>query len=515
MTQESSNNAGNNKRIARNTLLLYFRMLLIMGVSLYTSRVVLAALGEVDYGIYNVVGGVVVMFTMISAPLSSSVSRFLNYELGRGCLAQLQKVFSTSVNIQIIISGIVFIIAETAGVWFLNSHMNIPENRMTAANWVLQCSIVTFVINLLSVPYNAAIIAHERMNIYAYISIIEALLKLGVVYMLVISPWERLELYAVLLVVVALGVQSIYAIYCRRHFESCRWSRHIDRGLMREMLGFSGWSFIGATAGVLRDQGVNIVINIFCGPVVNAARGIAMQVNTAINSFVQNFLVALNPQITKSYATDDMKYMFSLLYRGGRFSYYLLLILSLPIIVNASFILNLWLEEVPPYTVIFVQLILLLAMSESVSLPLITAMLATGNIRKYQIVVGSINLLNLPVSYAVLKFGYPPQATIVVALCSSIGCLIARLLMLRSMIGLSIKNFCIKVLLNVIVVTVLTAAVPVLIAYFIGGSLMAFILTTLVGFVMSVIIILYIGCSYQERNFILTQIRAKLPMKCR
>lgn len=230
--------ASKNRRIARNTLLLYVRMLFIMGVSLYTSRVVLAVLGEVDYGVYNVVGGVVVMFTMISAPLTAAVTRFLNFELGRGHMLMLRRVFSTSVNIQLIISLVIFLLAETVGVWFLNTKMNIPAERMWAANWVLQCSIAAFVINLLSVPYNATIIAHERMNIYAYISILEVSLKLLVVYLLVISPWDKLAAYAVLLAVVALSVQMTYAIYCRRHFAECRWSRHIDRPMMKKMLGF-------------------------------------------------------------------------------------------------------------------------------------------------------------------------------------------------------------------------------------------------------------------------------------
>ena len=507
---QESTNATNNKRIARNTLLLYVRMLFIMAVSLYTSRVVLATLGEVDFGIFSVVGGIVVMFSMISAPLSSSVTRFLNIELGKGNISRLNSVFSTSVNIQLIISFVIVILAETLGLWFLNSKMNIPSERMWAANWVFQFAIITFVINLLSIPYNATIIAHERMGIYAYISVFEAALKLGIVYLVLISSWHRLVLYAALLALVALGVQFTYAIYCHRHFQECRWTGKVDKGMLNDMLGFSGWNFVGATASICRDQGVNIVLNVFCGPVVNAARGIAVQVNTAINSFVQNFMVALNPQITKSYATGDKEYMFSLLFRGSRFSYYLLLFLSLPVIINADWILHFWLSEVPEFTVIFVQLILIFAMCESISNPLITAMLATGHIRNYQLLVGGLNLLNLPVSYILMKYGFAPQYTLIVAIVMSICCLVARLLMLRGMIGLSIREFCMKVIVNITMVTVLAACGPLAIYVSMGNSFVSLVVTSVASMSCSVFAILYVGCSPTERGFIINQIKKKL-----
>lgn len=507
---QESTNATNNKRIARNTLLLYVRMLFIMAVSLYTSRVVLATLGEVDFGIYNVVGGVVVMFSMISSPLSTAITRFLTFEMGRGHIQQLRRVFSTSINIQIFISILLILLVESIGVWFLNNRMNIPSERMWAANWVLQCSVATFVINLLSVPYNAMIIANERMNIYAYISIVEVSLKLLVVYLLIVSPWDKLAFYASLLAVVALVVQISYVIYCRRNFNACRWNIHIDRVLMKEMLGFSGWNFIGTASGICREYGVNIVINIFCGPIVNAARGIATQVNSAITSFVQNFMVALNPQITKSYAMGDREYMFSLLFRGSRFSYYLLMFLSLPVIVNTSWILHLWLEEVPDYTSIFLQLILIFAMSESISTPLITAMLATGNIRNYQIFVGGLQLLNLPGSYLLLYLGFPPQSTILFAIIMSICCLIGRLVMLRNMIDLPVREFCKKVLCKVLVVSLLSSFAPVILGVMMEPSFVTFLITSSVSVICSLFAIMCVGCTSSERAFIITQIRKKL-----
>ena len=307
-----SETSANNKRIAKNTLLLYVRTLFIMLVTLYTSRVVLNTLGVSDYGIYNVVGGVVAMFSVISVSLSSSISRFITYELGHGDFDKLKRIFSTSINIQVGISLVILVLAEVFGVWFLNTKMNIPAERMTAANWVLQCSLLSFIIGLISVPYNACIIAHERMSAFAYISILEVVLKLAVVYMLLVSPYDKLATYAVLLVVVALIVRLTYGQYCKRHFEESRYRFVHDKSLIKEMTGFAGWSFFGNGAYMLNTQGVDMLINIFFGVTFNAARGVATQVQNAVMQFVNNFTVAVNPQITKSYASGEREYMYKL-----------------------------------------------------------------------------------------------------------------------------------------------------------------------------------------------------------
>ena len=344
----------NNKRIAKNTLLLYFRMLLLMVVSLYTSRVVLNALGVEDFGIYNVVGGVVAMFTVISGSLSAAISRFITFELGKGDGEGLKNTFSAAVTIQLLLSLVIVLLIESVGVWFLNAKMTIPADRLAAANWVLQFSIVTFVINLVSVPYNATIIAHERMSAFAYISIFEAVGKLAVAFLITVSPIDRLVFYAVLMCAVAVSVRLMYGRYCKRHFTECTYRFRWDKELLRRMSGFAGWNFIGAASAVLRDQGGNIVINLFAGPAVNAARGISVQVNNAVTGFVQNFMTALNPQITKSYASGDRDYMMTLIYQGARLSFYMLLLLSLPVLVNTHYILGLWLKTVPGHTVLFV-----------------------------------------------------------------------------------------------------------------------------------------------------------------
>lgn len=503
-----TDNAANNKRIAKNTLLLYVRMLFLMAVSLYTSRIVLNALGVVDFGIYNVVGGVVAMFSMLSGSLSAAITRFITYELGKGDTENLKKIFSSAVTIQVGLSAIIILLAELVGVWFLNEKMNIPENRIIAANWVFQFSILTFVINLISVPYNASIIAHERMSAFAYISILEAIGKLAIAFLITISPIDKLVFYAILMCMIAMIVRFVYGIYCKRRFEECTYHFVLDKNLLKRMFGFAGWNFIGATAGILRDQGGNVVINLFCGPTVNAARGIAFQVNNAVNGFISNFMIALNPQITKSYASGNRDYMMSLIYQGARLSFYMLLFLALPILINTHYILELWLKIVPDYTVHFVQLVLLFSMCEAISNPLITAMLATGNIRNYQIIVGGMNMLNLPISYILLYVGLFPEVVFMVAIALSLLCLAARLVMLRNMIGLSAIKFFTKVCVNVFAVTIIASIFPIWLAYTIKETFTSFIFLTMISIISTVLTIYFIGCNKAERQYVLNKIHS-------
>lgn len=483
-------------------------MLFMMAVSLYTSRVILHTLGVEDFGIYNVVGGVVSMFSVISGSLSAAISRFITYELGKGDKDKLIRIFSSSVTIQIGLGLIILVLAELVGVWFLNDKMNIPDGRIYAANWVFQLSILTFIINLVSVPYNAAIIAHEKMSAFAYISILEVIAKLVIVYLLIISPIDKLIFYAILMATVALMVRFVYGYYCKRHFEECTYHFIFDKELLKKMFGFAGWNFIGAASSVLRDQGGNIIINLFCGPAVNAARGIAYQVNTAINGFVSNFMMALNPQITKSYASGERDYMMTLIFQGARFSFYILLLLSLPVIINVHYILTLWLKIVPEHTTLFVQLVLIFAMSESISNPLITAMLATGKIRNYQIVVGGLQIMNLPISYILLRLGCIPETVLIVAICISQCCLAARLYMLKNIIGLSVRQYLRKVYFNVLIVTMLSAIFPYIIFYCLNETFINFILICVVSVISTFVVIFYVGSNKQERQFMLSKVKA-------
>ena len=315
----------NNKRIARNTIILYFRTFITMCIALLTSRIVFRALGVDDYGLYNVVGGVVAMFSVITGSLSAAISRFVTFELGRDDKERLKKVFCTSINIQIIIITINLLLVETIGLWFLNYKMNIEANRLIAANWVFQFSIMTFIFNLLSVPYNALIIAHERMSIFAYIGIIESVLRLIVAVLISMSSIDKLVFYSLLLMICGFIIVVIYACYCRSRFQECRYKLIFDKPLFKEMLGFSGWNFIDATSDAFRDHGGNIIINLFFGTSINAARAIAMQVSNAITNFVNNFLTAVRPQITKSYASGNYDYMLQLIYHSSKFSSFILL----------------------------------------------------------------------------------------------------------------------------------------------------------------------------------------------
>lgn len=496
----------NSKRIAKNTMMLYIRMLLLMAVTLYTSRVVLKALGVNDFGIYNVVGGVVTMFSILSNSLSSAISRFITYELGKENFTKLKNIFSTAVTIQITLAVAITLIAEIVGLWFLNTKMNIPTERMEAANWTFQFSVITFVINLISVPYNAAIIAHEKMSAFAYISILEALLKLSIAFLIIISPIDKLIFYACLICIISLIIRLIYGHYCKSHFKECTYSFYWDKDLLKQMFGFAGWNFIGSSSALLRDQGGNILINLLFGPAVNAARGIAFQVNTATQNFIASFTMALNPQITKSYASNNYDYMMKLVFKGARFSFYLLLILTLPIFLNTNYILKLWLGIVPEHTIQFIRLILVFTLSESISQPLITAQHATGKIKNYQIIVGGLQMLNLPIAYLALKNGAIPETIFFVAIAISQICLIARLWMMKTSINLSILGFYSKVYLNILKVSLVAIILPIGLSIYKSDSITFFIMSSIVTIVYTFLCIFFIGCDKEEQMLALTKI---------
>ena len=498
----------NTKRIAKNTLMLYGRMLFSMVVSLYTSRVVLNTLGVVDYGIYGVVGGFVAMFSLISSSLSSAVSRFLTFELGRGDKERLSKAFSTSLFIHIVLAVVVFIIAETVGVWFVNNKMTIPADRLYAANWVFQASILSFMFGLFSVPYNASIVSHERMSAFAYIGILDTTLRLMVVLFIAYSSWQfdKLVVYSMLLVAVSISLQCIYLIYCRKHFEECRLKISFDKEFWKEISSFAGWNFIGCAAQLLKDHGVNILLNLFIGPKLNAARGIASSINTTVASFTKNFMTAANPQITKSFATNDLEYMFYLIERVSRFSFYILMFIAIPIILETEYILDMWLNSYPSHTVNFVRLVLISSLIEVISNPLITAQLATGNIRNYQLVVGGILFLNFPLAYMCLKIGYAPESVYVVSIIISIACLVFRLFFLKKMISLSINKFIKNVCLNTLKVFAVTFIPLYVLRLFIDDGLIRFLFIFFAGSILSICSILLTGCTRSERKILLRQV---------
>ena len=418
--------SADNKRIARNTLYLYARSLLIMAVSLYTSRVVLQALGDVDYGVYNLVATVVVMFNVFSATFTSTTQRFLNVEHGRGDKERARKVFSASLNIFLLLSAVFVVVAETGGLWFLNNSLNIPAGSMYAANVVYQLTVVTFVINLISIPYNAVIIANERMGVFAVVSVYEAVMKLVVAFMVMLTPFDRLITYAVLIMLIAVSVRMFYGHYCLRHFDECHYGRVGDRQLYRDIFAISGWNFLGSGASLLTLGGIGIIVNMFTNILANTAKGIASQIENAVTQLVTNFMTSLRPQLTKSYAAGDYDYMLQLVDRGTRFSFFLTCAICFPIIFEADNLLRLWLGEVPMYATGFVQLVLIYLIQNAFSTILDMVLMATGRVRDQQITLSILQLLNLPLSCLLLWAGLPPYSVYFSFIAISYVSLVAR-----------------------------------------------------------------------------------------
>lgn len=496
MSNQTSNN---NKRIAKNTALLYIRMLFLMFIGLFTSRVNLQSLGVDNFGIYNVVGGVVAMFSILTGSLGVAISRDITFELGKGNMDKLNKVFSSAVTIQILMSILIVIVAEIAGVWFLNYKMVIPEDCLYAANWVMQFSTLSFVLSLISVPYNACIIAHEKMSAFAYITIYEAIMKLLVAYAVFVTPFDKLITYAALLFFIALSLRLIYGVYCARNFEECHFHFVFDRKMLKQMGGFAGWTMIGNLAYVGYSQGLNILLNLFFGPSVNAARGIAMQVNEKVSSFSTNFQMALNPQITKSYAANDLKRMHSLIFASSKYSFFLLLLLSLPIMIETKSILYYWLGDYPEHTVWFVRIIFMVLMVDATANPLTVGAQANGYIKKYQIVVGTILLMIVPISYLALKKGCQPEAVFVVHLCVVILAQCARLFMIRKMIVLPVVDYVKKVLLRMGIVTLLSLVLPLLLHLYLQDTFVNMIFVCGVSCLSVALCVYGLGLSRSER----------------
>lgn len=506
----------NNKRVAKNTLFLYFRMILIMLVTLYTSRVILAQLGIKDYGIYNVVGGVVTMFAFLNNCMASSTQRFMTFELGCGNIQQLKKVFAASLNIHMTIAVVIVLLAETIGLWFVNSKLVIPTDRLVAANWVYQFAILSFCVNIIQVPYNAVLIAHEKMNVYAYISIIEVFLKLGIVYLLVVSPFDKLIAYGILLFLVQFVIRCIYQVYCRKNYEECKFKLFWDKKLYREMSGFAGWNLFGSVAWLLRDQGVNIVLNMFFGPVINAARGVATQVSSAVMNFISNFQVALNPQITKNYANGNIEEMEKLSYLGIKFSYMILFLLAFPLSLNIDYILHLWLVEVPDYSALFIILILIDSLVGTLfGTPLMTALSATGVIRNYQVVVSLFILCIVPVSYVVLKLGFDAPSVFYVTILFSLISGFVRFLFCRKQIGYSLKKIWKGVLLPVGCMTMVSLPLPIYVKMTIlkDNSILCFVILCVLALSISGLAAWFIGMQKSERHTILSMVKSKINKK--
>lgn len=481
-------------------------MIILMLVTLYISRVVLNALGVEDYGIYNVVGGVVAMFGFINSSMSSATQRYITFALGKRDKANLQKVFSTALQIHMLISLLIIILGETIGLWFMYTQMQISADRMEAAFWVLQCSIASTVVMVVSVPYNADIIAHEKMSAFAYISMLEAVLKLAIVYVLIISPYDKLILYAFLILAVQLLIRLCYTRYCHKHFEESQYRRVWNKSLFKEMIGFAGWSIFGNLSSVLFGQGLNMLLNVFFGPMVNAARAVAVQAQHAMQQFTANFQMALNPQITKTYAAGEMHEMHKLMFRSAKFSFFLMFLLSLPVLLETEFILTAWLKTVPEHTVVFLRIMICTSLIYTLANPLIVANQATGKVKKYQAICGSILLMILPISYVCLRLGCPAYSVFIVHFIMESVAQVTRMLILRPLIGIRIRDYLRYIYYKVFLVAVLSAILPICVYYHMGeGVIRFFVVGTLC--VISVSSVAYtMGLSKNERIFVSSKI---------
>ena len=499
----------NSGRVLKNTVILYLRMALMMCISLYTSRVVLQTLGVEDYGIYNVVGGVVVMFSFLNDGMTVSTLRFLTFELGRGDAKRLNEIFVTSLHVHLIISAIIVFLSETVGLWFMLNELVIPAERHVAAMWCYQLSIFTAVVSIMSYPYNAAIVAHEKMSAFAYISILDAILKLLLVYLLLVFDMDRLILYAVLFACEKLLIRMVYNVYCTRHFEECHYRWIYDKQIFRQMSTFAGWSMWGNLAAVGFTEGLNMLLNVFFGPVVNAARAVAIQVQGAVSQLARNFQMAINPQITKTYASGQRDEMHTLIFRGTRFTFCLLLLLCLPIFVEAPMLLELWLKDVPEHSVMFLRLILIVMLVDHSTNPLAIAVNSTGNNKKYEFVNGTIMLMTVPVAYCVLHEGGAPWSVFAVYLIVAFIASIVRFFIAASLINLSVKAYLSKAIGRCLLVLLLSCVAPIAISQLVGTGIIDKLIIFAVTFAFTGIMCFVVGLDQEERVMILSKLTKK------
>ena len=500
---ETKNSSLNSRRIVKNTGLLYFRMFLIMLVTLYTSRLVLKVLGVEDYGIYNVVGGVVTMFSFLNGALNIATQRFLNYEMGKGNQKAMNRVFSMSVWSFLLLSLIAIVLAETVGLWFVETQLNIPEQRTIAAKWVYHFSVAAFVVNLLAVPYNAAIIAHEKMSIYAFVSIGEVLLKLSLVYFLIITNHDKLWLYGLLMLLVTFLVSMAYGIICKISFKECNLTFTWDKGLFNRLFSFSGWMLSGTITNVLSTQGVNILINIFFSPVYNASRSIAMQVYGAINSFVTNFMTAVRPQVVKSYANGNISYMLQLVFSSSKIAFYLLLLFVTPILSNTREILDLWLDEVPDKSILFTQLVLVNLLIVSAYTPISYVSQASGKIRDYQLIISVCFLLIALLTWGSYKIGLPVETTFYIAIIVDLWGWCARLWVLKRIVDFPVRSYFRLVIYPVFFVCFLSLITSIVINYVIPSEKFVSLCTNIIlCMAVTTIIVWHVGLAKSEKKIL-------------
>lgn len=486
------------RHIAKNTVILYLRMIVTLLVTLYTSRIILESLGVEDYGIYNIVGGVVTLFSFLNGAMTSATQRYITFAIGKNDLIELPKIFSISILSHASIIAVVLVFSETVGLWLLNSYIAIPDGKIVEANWVYQFSILAFCFQVIKVPYDANIIAQEKMSIYAYISIGEVIIKLCIAFILQLFLNDRLVLYAFLVFISSVLFFFINKIVCVMNYNYCKYKFYWNKDTYKELMSFSSWNFLGQMAVVVSNQGGNVLLNIFYGVVVNAALGVANQVNSALMNFVNNFQTAFKPQITKSYANNDFEYLFNLMFYTSKMSFYLIYVLAVPIILNIDSILHCWLTIVPDYTSEFCVLMILYSLIDAITGPFWMGIFATGKIKKYQMVLSLFIVCNIILSYVLLSLGAPPESVLWVRIGINILVLMVRIYFAKYLIGISFKCFLLKVLVPIAWVIILSAPL----SYWVSKQFhnLHFILIFTVILLLNGSIIFMVGISKNEKR---------------
>ena len=506
MSENSSN-----KRIVKNTIFLYVRMMVVMIVALFTSRIILNTLGATDYGIYNVVGGIVTIVAFLNSALGGSTSRYLTFALGEGILEKQKKTFGAALNLHICIALLVLIVGETIGLWFFYEKMIIPEDRVSAALWVYQFSIVTTMISFTQVPYNASLIAHEKMSIYAYVGLYEAFSRLAIAYLITISPIDNLVFYGSLLLLNTIVVQMFYRWYAVKNFSECRFSLVKDKALYKQLLSYGGWDLFGNLAVVCQGQGVNLLLNVFFGPVVNAARAIAFQIQGAVLQFVSNFMTAVRPQVIKNYAEGNVERMYSLTFYTAKFSYMLMLALVVPICCEIKFILHLWLgDEAPEETALFAVLVLVTYTWRTFHIAALMPYHAIGNIKTGNITIGSLMIATLPIGYVLFKIGIPAYSVFLVIFAVEIVGMFAIYWLIHNYEYFPYLDIFRKILIPSTAVTLLTVALPLYIINFMEDGWLRLILVCVSSEITLVLSAFYIGLNKSERSRIISLAKNKL-----
>lgn len=504
-----------NKRIAKNTLMLYIRMALVLIVNLYVSRIVLNALGVEDYGLFSVVGSVVAFLGFLNTSMASAAQRFLSFAQGKGDDNKLNSIFSSIFYVQVILSFLVLLVFETIGIFYINNVLNVDPSKIIDAHIVFQFSIATFIVNVITVPYNASIIANERMDIFAYYSILEVALKLGVAFILPLISENTLICYAAMMFGICFVIQGLYRWFCRRNFKECKVRRNFKKETIKEILSYAGWNLFGTFAGVAANQGVNMILNSFFGVVVNAARGISFQVSAAMAQLYTNFQQALNPQIVKSYAAEEYHRFYSLIIQGTRLAFFLLFVCAVPIMFNMDSILKLWLGNVPKYTTMFCILVIINSLIGTMSQSLLRGALATGKIRKYQIIVSTITLMNLPLSYVALKLYPDPYFTTYIMIALSIVAFVARLILLHQMANLSIVEFLKGAILPIIITVVISVGLSFLLSMFLPSNenFGHLLMRLAIMFIICCGTVAFLGMSKQERQMAISFVMKKIERR--